>query len=286
MSVVQSPTANLALNPRRAYITTSAYNSDLYTYTVTTNPTTFVRTGTLAANVVGATASTCPANRILRENGKRLYPDANPQISTLLVGVYDAVSGLNGFIDPNSPKFAVFNSDKANFLPNGIDPNGGLTDQGAPVFTRGTITSGAIAATGAVTATTTVTGGTGLIATAGQIRAATGTALTTITGTANMDINPALGQVFTVTLNASSGTVTVRAVDGAGSVAAPAVGSVVYLIITTAAGHTTATVQGSANVKMVSITANTASRTHGLVFVSDGTNLVQVGGDIAAAAMS
>lgn len=273
MSVVQAPTANVALNPRRAYITTSAFNNDLYTYTVTTNPTTFVRTGSLVANVTGATASTCPANRILRENGKRLYPDANPQISTLLVGVYDATSGLNGFIDPNSPKFAMFNSDKANFLPNGIDPNGGLTDQGAPVYTRGSITSGANA-----------TISTGMVTSTGQIRSAAVTSLGTVTATGNIDIDPTLGQVFTLTLNCTSGTptITIRCPT------APAAGSVVYLVITTSSGHNVSTtVAQGTNVKMVSITAATASRFYGLTFVADGTNgLVQVGGDVVATAMT
>lgn len=254
--------------PRRAYITTSAYNTDLYTYTVNTNPTTFVKTGTLAANVTGATASTCPANRILRENGRRLYPDANPQISTLLVGVYDAVSGLNGFIDPNSPKFAVYNSDKAYYMTNGIDPNGGLTDQGPPVYSRGSVTAG-----------------TGVLTSTGQIRCSAVTALTAYTGTANAnaDIDATLGQVFTQSVQCTGGTptITVRS-----PTAAPA-GAVVYLLITTTASHTTAcTVAAGTNVKMTSQTiALTASRTYGLTFVSDGTNLIQVGGDVQATAM-
>jgi hypothetical protein len=128
--------------PRRAYITTSAFNNDFYTYTTTMNPTTFVTTGTLAANVSGATAATCPANRILRENGKRLYPDANPNVSTLMVGVYDSITGFKGYIDPNAPIFAVYNTDKSYQTPNGINPNGGLTDQGPPLYTRGSVTAG------------------------------------------------------------------------------------------------------------------------------------------------
>jgi hypothetical protein len=128
--------------PRRAYITTSPFNNDFYTYTTSTNPTTFVVTGTLAANVTGATAATCPANRILRENGKRLYPEgANPGVNTLMVGVYDAITGFKGFIDPNAPIFAVYNSDKSYQTPNGINPNGGATDQGPPTFTAGNVTS-------------------------------------------------------------------------------------------------------------------------------------------------
>jgi hypothetical protein len=266
------PNSAIVATPRRAYITTSAFNSDLYTYTITTNPTTLVKTGTLAANVTGATASTCPANRILRENGRRLYPDANPQISTLLVGVYDAVSGLNGFIDPNSPKFAIFNSDKANYMGNGIDPNGGLTDQGAPVYTRGTITSGAIAATGAITATTTVTGGTGLIATTGQIRSATATALTA-TGTVNQDFS--LGQVYTVT---PTGNITLNASSaGPPVIAVPGNGSVVYLVVTTS-GTSSYNITFSAGFKSTAVlaTGTVSAKVFTVTFVSDGTNLNEV----------
>jgi hypothetical protein len=147
--------------PRRAYITTTAFNNDFYTYTTSQNPTTFVTTGVLEANVVGATAATCPANRILRENGKRLYPEgANPGVSTLMVGVYDAITGFKGYIDPNAPPFAVYNTDKSYQTPNGINPNGSLIDQGPPIFTRGPtrlyggvdVSGGLTVATGALTA--------------------------------------------------------------------------------------------------------------------------------------
>jgi hypothetical protein len=147
--------------PRRAYITTTAFNNDFYTYTTSQNPTTFVTTGVLAANVVGATAATCPANRILRENGKRLYPEgANPGVNTLMVGVYDTITGFKGYIDPNAPPFAVYNSDKSYQTPNGINPNGSLVDQGPPIFTRGPsrlyggvdVSGGLTVATGVLTA--------------------------------------------------------------------------------------------------------------------------------------
>ncbi len=276
------PHGAVAVVPRRAYITTSAYNNDLYTYTVTTNPTTFVKTGTLAANVTGATASSCPPNRILRENGKRLYPEANPSISTILVGVYDAVSGLSGFIDPNAPKFAVYNSDKAYYIPNGVDPNGGLVDQGNPVYTRGTVVAGST-----ITAQTNLNVSTGMVVSTGQIRSSAVTSLGTITattGTPNVDIDPSLGQVFTLTVSNASGTpaVTIRCQNASGAIT-PAAGSVVYLIINATTAN--ATVAAGTNVKLVGITL-AANRFYGLTLVSDGTQLVQVGGDVAATAMT
>lgn len=145
-------------HPRRNYITTSAYHNDIYRYTTSRSATTFVLTGTLTslATLGTGTATNCPANRILRENGRRLNKDANPNISTLLVGVYDSVSGLSGFIDPNSPRFAVYNGDKSVFQDNGVDPNGGALDQGPPIYTRGTVTgSGLTVATTTGTTTTT-----------------------------------------------------------------------------------------------------------------------------------
>jgi len=135
---------------RRQYITTSPFNNDLLTYTVTRSAT-GVRTGSLTA-VTGGTAANCPANRILRENGRRLYKDANVGVNTLLVGVYDSVTGLSGVIDPNSPRFAMYNGDKSVFLDNGVDPVTGLVDQGPPIYTRGTVT-----ALGSATQTATIT---------------------------------------------------------------------------------------------------------------------------------
>jgi hypothetical protein len=67
-----------------------------------------------------ATVSNCKAGTILRENGKKLngltHPDLKDPASGLtythLVGVYDIISGINGFINPDAPFFAVLNTDK------------------------------------------------------------------------------------------------------------------------------------------------------------------------------
>ena len=179
-------------HPRRNYITTSAFNNDFYLYTVTRNPTTYAQTGTLSA-VVGATAANCPADRILRENGRRLYKDANPGISTLLVGVYDSVSGLSGLIDPNSALFAVYNGDKSVFQDNGVDPNGGTLDQGPPIYTRGTVTAiggfNVATTTSGVTTTVFSASPTGAITTTGGLTVSAGASInigapSTVAGTA------------------------------------------------------------------------------------------------------
>lgn len=132
---------------RRSYITTSAFNNNFYKYTTSTNPNTFVITGALSA-VTNVTAANCPANRILRENGKHLYPSAHPGITTYMVGVYDANSCLSGYIDPNAPMFAVYNTDKPLYIADGVDPATSLTDQGPPIYTRGSVTAGATVTAG------------------------------------------------------------------------------------------------------------------------------------------
>jgi hypothetical protein len=143
--------------PRRAYITTTTFQNDIFQYTTTTNPSTFEVTGTLTslATVGTGTAATCPANRILVENGKKLYPSGlaisnnttygapNPGVTTYMVGVYDPGSFLSGFIDPNSQVFAPYNTDKPNYVPRGVNPNGNTSiDQGPPVYTLGSVTAG------------------------------------------------------------------------------------------------------------------------------------------------
>lgn len=199
-------------HPRRNYITTSAFNNDFYLYTVTRNPTTYVQTGTLSA-VVGATAANCPADRILRENGRRLYKDANPGISTLLVGVYDAVSGLSGLIDPNSARFAVYNGDKSVFQDNGVDPNGGTLDQGPPIYTRGTITtSGGL----------TVNGG-------NVVEKISATTITIPAGNAAWAINLTAGNIINVTAVTNS---TAATISGGSA------GTIFHLVVTSAAAAT------------------------------------------------
>ena len=250
-------------HPRTQYITTSAFNNDFYRYTTSQNPTTFVVTGTLSA-VTNATAANCPANRILRENGRRLYKDANPGVSTLLVGVYDVVSGLSGLIDPNSPRFALYNGNKSVYQDNGVDPNGALTDQGPPIFTRGTIT-----ALGGFT---------------GPVRNATSTALTTVTTNGaqtaqNLDLS--LGNVFTFTLSPPSGTATITLnASNLTTSTTSAVGQTIVLTITATTAFATTITFGTNFVKTgtlaVTAGAGPVTQYYTVTFVSDGTRVYEV----------
>jgi hypothetical protein len=94
---------------QKSFITTQAFNTKLFTYTTSINPTTFQPQGTLTPNA-NATAANCPANRVLHANGRVLVPGANPGITSPLLGVYDPTTGLNGFIDATDPVFGVYNT--------------------------------------------------------------------------------------------------------------------------------------------------------------------------------
>jgi len=126
---------------RRTYITMRAYNNDFFSYTTVNDD--FNTTGVLGP-VVGATSSNCLEGRFLRETGRRIYPGANPGISTMMLSVFDVNNGLTGFIDPNSFAFTPQNTDRAYYIASpGYNPNPAdaplRDDQGPPVYTHGNI---------------------------------------------------------------------------------------------------------------------------------------------------
>ena len=130
---------------RRSYIATEEFTGDFFSYVVT--KVNFNTVGTLSA--VTSNTTLCPAGRVLRENGRKLSPGINPGVTAYMVGVYDNQSGLTGFIDPNSPVFAIYSSNRPNFLVDNVDPGNGatggqprLTDRGAPVITNGLVLAG------------------------------------------------------------------------------------------------------------------------------------------------
>ncbi len=191
--------------PKRSYITTGPYSTDIYNYARTYNASTYTWSGALtsfsADNTPMGSPSVNVAGVILRETGRKLYPDANPGVSTYMVGVYHPDIGT-GFIDPNSPKFAVYNSDKPLYMDNGVDPNGSLVDQGQPVYTRGSITSsGPTAGIGyAAGAGATVTQASSL-STGVTINAACGSIVSYSVGGGGVTINGNTAAEFTVTNN-------------------------------------------------------------------------------------
>jgi hypothetical protein len=144
MATIPTTSGAVYMNtPRRSYMATRVFDDDFYSYTTSINPTTFARVGTLAPVTTDVTK--CPQGRILRENGRKLYPGAYPGVTEYMVGVYDAQTGLSGFINPNSAVFLVLNGDKPEYLPQGSETDDGTftgLNQGQPVFTHGDINAG------------------------------------------------------------------------------------------------------------------------------------------------
>jgi len=253
---------------KRTYVAVTDTTA-FYSYTVAMNAS-YVNSGTLTAN-----GTTIARGTLLRENGKRLFPDANPGVTKFLVGVFLTESPFtSGFIDPNAGFFVLYNGDKPTYL-------GGSSDFVG--LAGGTPSIPSLLTIGSVTA------GTGVVATTGTVRAATVTALGSYTvansgafTSVNRNIDPTLGQVFTLTINigtsaTSTGAITLTCTT------TPAAGSIVYVLINAVtAGTTGLTIVEGTNVQMNTVTIGTSAGYRGLTFASDGTNLVQVGAGVVA----
>lgn len=257
-----------------SYISCQTFNNDIFTYTTSLDAK-YNATGSLSA-VTGATASNCPKGRVLCENGRKLYPKVNVGVSTYMIGVYDKYSFLSGFIDPNSPVFALYNTNKSDFQmdsnyfqKDGVDPGpGGLTDLGPPVYTNGNITT----KVGDITATA------GAVTAKGQVRSNTNTVINIANGvTAALDIS--LGQLFTVNVTSTSpsvaGTAGINALWNGSSNLADSVGSVVYIKLVNTGGAACVVTFGT-QIREVSGPATLAAGTTWMfTYVSDGSNLLE-----------
>ena len=161
-----------------SYITTAAFNGSIFEYTTQLNRTTLKREGKLTAittnpSGVALSAANCPAGRILRETGNRLYPGVHPGLAVgdtfngTVVGttatnkywvlIYDAQTGVRGYVDPNGSIFTTYSTDKPVEI---IDPlesavGAAATRLGGPIYTLGNITTtgGSISASGNIITT-------------------------------------------------------------------------------------------------------------------------------------
>jgi len=130
--------ASLNNVPRRSYITMSTYTNDFFSYNLAFNNQSLTYVGTLAT--MGIPVTSTLQGSILSETGKKLYPGANDGVSTLMVSVYDQTSKMTGFINPNSPTFAVFTTDKPPYMGQGTDPGtDGRTNLGNSIYTHGSV---------------------------------------------------------------------------------------------------------------------------------------------------
>jgi len=136
------------------FISTAPFHNNFfrYTYTDPSPANNFTGAGALSAvlNNSGSavSAAECPAGRILRTNGKKLYPDAAALSLTTypdrtpLIGVFDYQSGFSGFIDPNATMFALYNVDKPIDSIDGTAASGANNHRGMSVYTGGSVTVG------------------------------------------------------------------------------------------------------------------------------------------------
>lgn len=118
-SRMSSVSSSYAPVPRRQFIASMLFNTNIFQYSTYIDSSLATR-GRLVIHP-SATLVNCAPKAILRENGKKLHglthPDLNDPTTglayTQLVGVYDVVSGINGFINPDAPYFAVLTTDKS-----------------------------------------------------------------------------------------------------------------------------------------------------------------------------
>jgi hypothetical protein len=124
----------------KSFVATRAFNNDFFTYTVTKNAA-LQTIGTLG--FVTTDAARCPIGRVLHANGKKLYPNVNPMDTfpggsslltgkKFLVGVYDPISLLSGFIDPTSSMFSKYDQLLDNAFDLGPTANTAVYGSSAP----------------------------------------------------------------------------------------------------------------------------------------------------------
>jgi hypothetical protein len=235
-----------------SYISTDEFNNNFFTYTVTNGPPpNFVKTGALTP-VQGATSLTCPAGNILRENGKKLYPGAHNGVRTYMIGVFDMLSGLKGYINPNDPMFAPYNSDRPLYQLDSVYTGNNTTKNlGPSVLTQGPVMVSYINSASEVIS-------------AGQVRSSTVTTLD-VDSSGNTVVDVSLGQVFTLAVNSP---VSLTAINDAP-------GAHVYLKVT--GGGSGGTLTFGSNVFGTGALSVAANQIYMVHFVSDADgNLCEV----------
>jgi len=231
---------NLKEVSAKSYISTQSYNGNFFTYSLTTGPSPqFKKTGSLTS-VNGATPLNCPAGNILRENGKKLFPDAYPGVKTYMVGVFDILNNLSGYINPNDPVFATFNGDRPNYLNDSV--NSVTKNLGPSVLTQGSVLCA------------------GDVVSSGQVRSQDLTVLETVNGTPNTaTLDVSTGQVFILS--------TTKDVTIVPANMSP--GSHVYIVIVGGGAHTVTFGTGMQGMGTLALTASGKIRTIHFICTTD-----------------
>lgn len=125
---------------RRSFLSTAPFASYFFSYSNTGS--TSIPNWQLVQITYDDTK--CPGGRVLRENGRKLYPGANANVTKYYVGVFDSKTFLNGFIDPNAKVFTDYNNDRPVYVDDACSDDGSedcsyLGDFGEPVYTQGII---------------------------------------------------------------------------------------------------------------------------------------------------
>ena len=222
---------------KRSYISSTPFQASIFTYVppvrdaygAIVTPGQLVAFSTTSPSGATASGSDCPAKRVLRETGKKLFPGVHSGILTPMVSVYDNIKLWHGYIDPNAAVFASYSTNTPNFFLNGVDAvTGAPPDAGAPVITNGLVNAGqSVTAGTSVSAGTTVTAGTGITSTTGNITASAGIVYAKsgigypLGSGAAVPQGNASGKSTPVTLNAPTGQITMYgAALGAGATVA------------------------------------------------------------------
>ena len=167
---------NYNKQPQKTFVTTVVFNTKLFTYSTSMNSS-FQTVGSLVANTA-ATAANCPQNRVLHANGKTLIPGVNPSVTKPFIGVFDPVSGLNGFIDATDPAFATYDTNFPFQYDTGLQPAfSTLGGQGANV--RQGTDAGTLVQTSGLVGSLSVNLGDN---TSGEIKLAANSSTITVTG--------------------------------------------------------------------------------------------------------
>jgi hypothetical protein len=221
--------------PNKAYQSTRAFNSGagaLYTYTRSLNGN-YQTVGSLNINA-GSTANNCPIRRVVHANGKVLIPGVHPgggagvspatgtgsttpnPLPFPMIGVYDPVSGLNGYINPQDSTWAEYSASLSAFYDDGrTSADSVLGGQGAePRFGRvfagaasvgpaatvdiGSAHTGTIASADAATTTS-------IVVTSADVTASSIVLLTMQGATASARVSALTNGSFTITPSAALG---------------------------------------------------------------------------------
>jgi hypothetical protein len=105
---------------RIQYISSMDFDRNIFQYSSYVDSSLRTR-GRLIIHPSAVLGVNCKKGTILRENGKKLHGATHPDLVdpttnlpyTYLVGVYDVVSGINGFINPSAPYFGILSTDKS-----------------------------------------------------------------------------------------------------------------------------------------------------------------------------